>query len=393
MQPLHVGNDRDGNPMAEWAMDALMELLQIKYKAMNFPNSREGWQSHSTNMPLVARAKVFCQTKYSRRFDVDSYDEQFFEFNAAGEKQDKANNKTNTKVPKRTKEKIMVSEVLLLVRAFLETDNRKMTTDTFWKELKNITTVLDEATAKENGSDNTEGRSHGEFALVQVNRELMQSTPMEDETPEELAEASDMDQMAWFDRLEDKNSALMDQEDEEALVCDLQPSVSVDVVLTETSACAIGTSSNTGERAASGERTASATATTTTTPNTNVSETGQLVTEEIETEVTIGIKKQKVKVRKSVLNRMALKDVAVLGRSKMISMKIPEIRFRKRCRIKREIATLQQELNNFLTNKEGETKLKLIMEKLKASKKMATCEKRVEYRMMKKKMWVYSSDY
>jgi hypothetical protein len=42
MQAIHVGNNRDATPMAQWAMDALMELLQVKYKAMNFPNSREG---------------------------------------------------------------------------------------------------------------------------------------------------------------------------------------------------------------------------------------------------------------------------------------------------------------------------------------------------------------
>ena len=65
MQSIHAGNDRDGRPMAQWAMDALMELLQIKYKAMDFPNSREGWQNNLTNMPLVSQAKIFCATEYT----------------------------------------------------------------------------------------------------------------------------------------------------------------------------------------------------------------------------------------------------------------------------------------------------------------------------------------
>jgi hypothetical protein len=41
MQAIHTGNGRDRVPMAQWALDALMELLQIKYKVMNFPNSCE----------------------------------------------------------------------------------------------------------------------------------------------------------------------------------------------------------------------------------------------------------------------------------------------------------------------------------------------------------------
>ena len=41
MQPIHPGVDRDGKPMAQWALDAIMELLQIKYKAMNFPKHND----------------------------------------------------------------------------------------------------------------------------------------------------------------------------------------------------------------------------------------------------------------------------------------------------------------------------------------------------------------
>ena len=77
-QPLHRGKDRDGVPMSNWALDAIMELLQIKYKAMDFPDSREGWQKHLKNMPLVARSKVFTQGEYTGMYDVKGYDELFF---------------------------------------------------------------------------------------------------------------------------------------------------------------------------------------------------------------------------------------------------------------------------------------------------------------------------
>jgi hypothetical protein len=57
MLPLHPGKDRDGRDMTHWAMDALLELMQPKYKSMNFPSALDGWQKHSTNMPLVSRCE------------------------------------------------------------------------------------------------------------------------------------------------------------------------------------------------------------------------------------------------------------------------------------------------------------------------------------------------
>jgi hypothetical protein len=79
MQAIHAGSDRDGRLMAQWAMDALMELLQVKYKAMDFPNSREGVQNHSTNMPLVLHVKIFCTTQYTRQYNIDFYNKMYFE--------------------------------------------------------------------------------------------------------------------------------------------------------------------------------------------------------------------------------------------------------------------------------------------------------------------------
>jgi hypothetical protein len=103
--PLHKGKTRNGQFMANWALDQVMELLQIKYKDMNFPSTHSGWQEHSTNMPLVSRCKKYAETEYSRRHDVESYDEQFFEMDAAGHSQDKGNCKTQTTIPRRTQEK------------------------------------------------------------------------------------------------------------------------------------------------------------------------------------------------------------------------------------------------------------------------------------------------
>jgi hypothetical protein len=50
--PLHKGKTRNGQHMANWALDQVMELLQIKYKDMNFPKTQSGWQEHSTNIKI-----------------------------------------------------------------------------------------------------------------------------------------------------------------------------------------------------------------------------------------------------------------------------------------------------------------------------------------------------
>ncbi len=110
------------------------------------------------------------------------------------------------------------------------------------------------------------------------------------------------------------------------------------------------------------------------------------------TKVTISTSKKKVIVHKAVLNRMGLQDVYNLGRQKMILLKIPDVRYRKQCRLKREIATLQMELNKYLTNKDGESKLKALLGKLRTEVVLPDIDARVEFRMMKKLRWIDPSN-
>ena len=58
--------------MANWAMDAATELMQAKCKRMNFPNTIEGWVTHTANMPLVSRCVAFSTNEHSRRFDENA---------------------------------------------------------------------------------------------------------------------------------------------------------------------------------------------------------------------------------------------------------------------------------------------------------------------------------
>jgi hypothetical protein len=112
------------------------------------------------------------------------------------------------------------------------------------------------------------------------------------------------------------------------------------------------------------------------------------MTNDLESKVTIGKQKKKVKVRKARFNNMALRDVYEEGRQKMILMKIPDVRHHRVCRIKHEIKTLQKELNNFLTNKDAESKIKILNDILKPKSTDAVLSRRVEFRLMKKNLWI-----
>jgi hypothetical protein len=104
--PLYEGCDKNGCLMANWALDALIELLQHKYKAMQFPNSIEGWQSHSGNMPLVSRCQNFLDLEYNRLFNVEAFDAKFIDgVLDQGEPLEVGNNakRQKTVIPRRAK--------------------------------------------------------------------------------------------------------------------------------------------------------------------------------------------------------------------------------------------------------------------------------------------------
>ena len=89
--------------------------------------------------------------------------------------------------------------------------------DTFWGVLSKATTVLEKTAEGENvdeESANMSGRSDSEIALVQVNREVMASSQNIDETPEEIADGTELDKLAWIDQVEDDNADLLDDYDD-----------------------------------------------------------------------------------------------------------------------------------------------------------------------------------
>ncbi len=90
-----------------------------------------------------------------------------------------------------------------------------MKDDTFWNVLKHVTRSLETNKKDNKEGEQFEGRSHGETALVTVNREMMQNMPLPDETMEEVAESNELEQMAWFSRLEEEDAAFDNSDDKD----------------------------------------------------------------------------------------------------------------------------------------------------------------------------------
>jgi hypothetical protein len=95
--------DKLGSQMANWQLDAIIELLQKRnYKAMESPNTISGWQmSHSVNMPLAAHYSHFADNEFSRRFDaVGSSKAKFIDVALEDSQTNIANGKKVNKIQK-----------------------------------------------------------------------------------------------------------------------------------------------------------------------------------------------------------------------------------------------------------------------------------------------------
>jgi hypothetical protein len=133
--------------MANWALDALIKLLQHKYKAMQFPNSIECWQSQSGNMLLVSWCQHFLDLEYTCRFDVQAFDAKFTNrVLDQGEPKELRNNakRQKTVIPCQAKEKQMIAKILSRSDACIEQPGRRMRENLFWDALPNLTMLLED---------------------------------------------------------------------------------------------------------------------------------------------------------------------------------------------------------------------------------------------------------
>jgi hypothetical protein len=148
--PLHDGCDKKGNPMASWALDAIIELLQRYYHKMNFDNTLEQWKLHSGNFALTAKSIKFVKVEYSRLSDSDNSDAKYVDL-----KDDYHNGrdagycKKGMKVPARILERQLISELITLSGATREQSGRKYNRELFWESFKECKTELQPASLNE----------------------------------------------------------------------------------------------------------------------------------------------------------------------------------------------------------------------------------------------------
>ena len=108
---------------------------------MNFKNDSRKWEAYSLNMPFVKQCITHSDLEYIQRFDKDSYD-LWTDDNPDNDTCDKLNKKRSSMQTWITKEKELRAEILLLSGGFRENPGRKMSLNTFWSVLDDVTTDI-----------------------------------------------------------------------------------------------------------------------------------------------------------------------------------------------------------------------------------------------------------
>jgi hypothetical protein len=120
----------------------------------------------------------------------------------------------------------------------------------------------------------------------------------------------------------------------------------------------------------------------------NRAQGSEIVLDDNQTSITVGNPEEKNDGEKSELNPLALSDIVATGHRKMVELNIPAIRHRRKSRQKRELKALQEELNTYLADENGSSKLKWILDALDNDSLASASDIRLEYRLMKKGCWI-----
>ena len=316
---LYDGMDLySGRPTAHRAMDECMEIVQHKYKCMNFPGNEDSFYRHSFNMSFAHKAGTFGYHQYSYRYDVESLDDyNSGESKGDCDKADQGRKKKATVVPKRTQEKKLIDEILTLSEVMVEEGARELDPNRIWKVLPQTTTVLDKRGSStpdtvENNDENEEGLANSGIAsdLEELRTRVRANRP-DNQGRVEVSESMDhVDNVAL-------STGMIDDE--------------ADVVDVEVDEQGLADGSN----------------------ETETVETGIEQDDTTEEEVMVG--KNARKVKKVALSALATVDLHEVGRAKMISMDLPARRYRRKMREERERKALHQNLYEFMNGLTSET--------------------------------------
>ena len=147
--PLYNGVDRQGLPMASWALDGIVELVQKYYHQMNF-RSEAGWASHSANLMLTNKGRRFAQLEYTRLKSEVANEAKFLGLkDNTAEMERSVRNRRASAIKCREKEHLAIAEYMQLLNVSNERPGRKYVRKEFIEALGKVTTKMEDESEEE----------------------------------------------------------------------------------------------------------------------------------------------------------------------------------------------------------------------------------------------------
>jgi hypothetical protein len=297
--PLYSGNDKQGMPMANWALDAVIELQQKYYHKMQQGSNVTGWLKNSPHIMLMNKCKRFTQQEYSKVKNVVVRENKLIDHVDNDSSNDPAGNMKRTFVPNRAKEYKCISEFIHICKMTVESPGRKYNSKDVWDVI-----IEDRCTTKLNNKD-----------------EIMQASMMLEEAlteEEQLCNSVTNDLFDFVEAESDANARVTEESDDD-VGFDPQ-SMARDGILMDD----------------------------------DDEDNDDAETEEPE---IVSIKSKKITVRKATINPLGFKDVFTVGKDLLEKKNLMVTRLRRRERIKRKTAFKQKIFESVRPKDDGSARL------------------------------------
>eukprot|EP00957_Ditylum_brightwellii_P098477 7502262-Ditylum_brightwellii.AAC.1 len=141
--PLYEDKDDRKYPMANWAQDGIIEMIQKYHYSMNFNNSLKGWIKQLHNVTMANKSQCLVQMEYSRA-RKSGQDVKFVDQVDSTPLVDPNRCRKKIYTPNCDKEKFAIAEVVQLNQLCEEHNGRMYNKGDNWSSLKNVTTELKE---------------------------------------------------------------------------------------------------------------------------------------------------------------------------------------------------------------------------------------------------------
>jgi len=270
---------QENKPMSNWALDAIIELIQKYYHQMRFKNEK-GWAVHSPHVMFTNKASRHESKEHMRSYDKENFEERFLGLSTSPD-QHRSREKTAKKC--RELEHIIIAECLSLLNVSVETNNRKHNVNEFRNAMSKITTeLIDESEEERSMRKVMESMTEEEKNLSHVVADIFNKGSNEN-TDKETADAT-------MDTTIDPSTMFND---------DFHAGINE--------------------------------------PIENDDLDSDSLNDDSEVEVVVGKKKKRVNVRFAKVNPHCFEDIFKIAKKMMEKQQINKIRFRNKERIKRNM--------------------------------------------------------